>query len=109
MLKAGDLRHRITVQKNTPTRGTSGGNVDSWTTHVTARAMIEPTTGREYVGAQQLTSSTTHKFTLRYQEGITPKMRIAFGSRVFDIQYVINHEERNRWLFIMAIEHDQGS
>lgn len=104
-MKAGPLRHAITVQKNTPTRDATGGTVDSWSTHCTARARVEPMTGREYVGSERVTDSTTHKFTLRYQAGITPAMRISWGSRTFDIQSVINHEEKGRWLFIMAVEH----
>ena len=104
-MRLGSLRHTITIEKNTPTRDDAGGEVNAWTTHAKARARVEPMTGREYVGSEQLTDSTTHKFTLRYVAGVTPAMRISWGSRLFDIQSVINRDERNQVLFIMAVEH----
>lgn len=105
-MRAGNLRHPVVIQENTPTRSSTGANVDAWATFASVRARIEPMRGREYVGSEQLTDETTHKFTIRYCAGVAPKMRISWDGRLFDIQSVINHEERNREMFLMAVEHD---
>ena len=101
------LRHVIIIEQNTPTRSASGADVDNWATFLTVRAKIEPMTGREYVGSEQVTDATTHKFTVRYREGIKAKMRIRWGTRLFDIQVPINSNERDKQLFIMAVEYDR--
>lgn len=106
-LKICDLRHRITVQAENPTTGTGGGRGNPWaspTTVATVSACIEPLRGMERVRAMQIQDTTTHKITLRYRSGILPRHRIKFGTRLFNIHSVINVEERNRWIEIMAEE-----
>jgi SPP1 family predicted phage head-tail adaptor len=41
---------------------------------------------------------------MRYRAGVTPKNRIRFGTRFFDIRLVIDHEERHERLEILAEE-----
>ena len=41
---------------------------------------------------------------IRYLSGIVPKMRVKFGSRIFDILSVINVKESNRELQLMCRE-----
>ncbi len=103
-VRACDLRHSITIQTFTKTRVAGGGHTRAWATHVTARACIEPLTGRERRHAMQLQDSVSHKITIRYQAGIIPAMRILFGTRLFNIRAAINLEERNKWIEIMADE-----
>ena len=43
-------------------------------------------------------------FKLRYIEGITKEMRILFHNRNFEIKRIINDEEKNRMLSIIAQE-----
>jgi SPP1 family predicted phage head-tail adaptor len=52
----------------------------------------------------QLQERVSHKITIRFRSGITAKMRIKFGTRMFNIRSVINIEERSRWIEIMADE-----
>ena len=106
-MRAGNLRHRIIIQENTPTKGTYGSTTDVWTTHSTTRASVESINGREYQGDGQVRSDTTHKFVLRVNRSlstITPKMRISWNSRVFDIQSRVDPNERRKFQIIMAKE-----
>lgn len=105
-MRAGRLRETIVIQRNTPTRSPAGDDEPAWTAFITTRAGVEPMTGREYLGSDQVQSETTHKFTIRYQAGITPAMRISWDSRLFDIQSVINVRELNKQIFIMTKERD---
>ena len=68
------------------------------------RASLEPLRGGEALRALQLEDRVTHRITTRYRAGITAKMRIRFKSRLFNIRSVINVEEANRFLEIMAEE-----
>jgi SPP1 family predicted phage head-tail adaptor len=93
-MRAGDLRHRIEIQTIGTTRGAAGEVVDTWTTEKTVWASVEPLKGGEMYAAKQINADTTHKIRLWYLHGLTPAKRILFGTRVFNIQQVLNVEER---------------
>jgi SPP1 family predicted phage head-tail adaptor len=103
-MEAGSLRQRITIQEKSVVRDTYGAETITWVTHVTAWARMEPLTGREFLEARQTQAEGMVRFTLRYQSGIVPEMRVLFGSRTFDIQAVIHVEERGREVQLMCTE-----
>jgi SPP1 family predicted phage head-tail adaptor len=100
----GALRKRITIQQQSATQNTRGEPIPSWTTFATCWASIEPKNGRELLAAQQVQSQVITEITIRYQSGITPDMRILYGTRYFDIQAIQNVEERNRMIVMQCIE-----
>jgi SPP1 family predicted phage head-tail adaptor len=69
---------------------------------------IQPLTGREYQQAQQMQSNVSHKITtelLPQNLGpATSRMRLKHGTRTFEVQSVVNVEERNRELEWMCTE-----
>ena len=103
-MRAGTLRNTIIIEANTPTKNGFGEDVDSWGTFATVRAQIVPINGKEYFSAGQEQASVSHKIKLRYLAGITQAMRINYEGRYFDIQAIINFQERNIDLEIMAVE-----
>jgi len=103
-MRAGWLRHRVTIQKKTTSQDSYGAEQETWTNVATVWAGIEPLRGREYIDAQNATAEVTHRVRIRYQSGITPRMRVSFGSRTFEIVSVINVLERNRELELMCRE-----
>lgn len=100
----GKLRHRITLQELVKTDDGYGGIVETWQDVATVWAAIEPLKGTERYQAQQVQSELTHKVTIRYRAGIKPQMRILYGNRVFDIEAVIDVDERHRWLELLCSE-----
>ena len=46
----------------------------------------------------------THRVTIRHRDGVTPKMRLKFGTRILNIRAVINAGERNRTLELLCEE-----
>lgn len=103
-MRAGELRHRVTIQQKSVTRDSFGAETVSWTDVAVVWAAIEPLQGREFFSAQQVNAEVTTRIRIRYRSGITPAMRVLFGSRAFDIQGIINIEERNRELHLMCKE-----
>jgi SPP1 family predicted phage head-tail adaptor len=103
-VKIGKLRHRITIEESTETQDADGSVTENWSAFAAAQGSIEPISGREYFSAQTTRADLTHRVNLRYVAGIMPKMRVRFGSRIFDILSVINVDERNRELQLMCRE-----
>lgn len=100
-MRAGQLRHRVTIQR--PTEDINGG-ATTWSDVETVWASIAPIAGREYFAAQQVQSDVTHRVRMRYGPTVTTKDRLTFGVRHFDIRTVLNRDERNRELELLCIE-----
>lgn len=103
-MRAGDLRHSIVLQKPTEASDGIGGMTTTWSTFKTVRAAIWPLKGAEYISAMQVTSEISHKIRIRYISGLTPKHRIKWGSRYFDIEEIINPDERDIYFEMMCKE-----
>ncbi len=103
-VKAGRLRHRVTLQNAADTADGGGGFTTTWSDVATVWAAIEPLKSRERLFAQQLETPVTHRVTIRYRAGVTAKMRLKFGARVFNIRGVINAGERDRTLELLCEE-----
>ncbi len=104
MMRAGPLRCRITVEAPVETQGSDGSTVTTWETFAAAWATVEPLIGREYFAQQREQATISHKIRMRYQPEITHKMRIAWGTRIFEIESVLNVGERNREIVLMCSE-----
>jgi len=103
-LIAGRLNKQITIQQVTETKNSFGEVSEAWSTYNTVWAEIKPISGKEYFNAESVQSEVTHKIKTRYLSGITTKMRISYDSRVFDIETVINIDERSRYIEMMCTE-----
>jgi SPP1 family predicted phage head-tail adaptor len=103
------LRHRITFLKPTGTyKNSMGENVPEYTEYKTVWAFVAPTTGREYEEAQKIREETTYKVITRYFPNITTDMKIKFNTQELDIVSVLNVNERNTELQIVAKEKDRN-
>jgi SPP1 family predicted phage head-tail adaptor len=105
MIRAGNLRHRITIQA--PANGTDGygAPVPGWADFaVDVQASIRPLSSRELIAAQAAQSETSHEIRMRYMPGITAAMRAVFNGRYFNLSRPLNVDERNIELIIPATE-----
>jgi SPP1 family predicted phage head-tail adaptor len=109
-LRAGSLRHRVTLQSlGTRTDDGMGGGSILPVDEATLNASIEPLSGEERLEAGQLETALTHRIRTRFIPGVKPHWRVRYidryaGERVFDIDSVIDPEERHRELELMCTE-----
>lgn len=103
-INPGELRHIITLQKLENTQNDYGEVIEVWKDILTTRAGIYPVSGKEFFSAETMNSEVSHKVNMRYIPGITSNMRIKFGERCFNIESVINFQERNIELQLMCKE-----
>lgn len=108
-MRAGNLRHKVSVEQIQVSRGTTGEEIETWIPHTTSPKIwcsISRLSGQErfdIFGAQEI-ASQIFKFTTRYVKGITPKHRLVFDSRNFDIQQVDNVDNRSKELHLYCEE-----
>jgi SPP1 family predicted phage head-tail adaptor len=101
---AGELRHRIIIQDYTETLGDIGNPVKTWTDTTTRWGKILPVSSREIIEGRQVEGRATHRVVLRYYDGLTRKSRLKYDGRLFNIEDIINIEERNKVHLIVATE-----
>lgn len=93
-MKAGKLRHSVTIQSATETQSNSGVITQTWGTHATVHARISPTGGREGWQGDVPDGGRMIDVEIRALSTVTRKMRILYGSRVLYIKEVIDPNER---------------
>lgn len=98
------LRHKLVLQQEIRTADDIGGYTRTWKDIVELWAEITPLSGSERMLGGKAQSELTHKIRLRYRSGIAPGMRILFDKRTFNIRSVINVQESNEILEILAEE-----
>lgn len=101
--RVGAMRNYITIEESTETN-TTGERTLTWAEYKSCWASVMPLNGTEKFNLQQTMAEVTHRIRTRYLAGVTPKMRITWDSRTFNITSVINLDEGNHWLEILAVE-----
>jgi len=84
-MKVGRLRDRLTIQTYTDAFNDYGETTKTWATFATVYAEIRPVTGREYLQSDKLQGEISHIITIRWLDGVLPKMRATDGTRTFEI------------------------
>ena len=105
-MRAGALRHRITVQSNTDAYDDYGDLSNSWDTGSEIWGSVNPISGKEEDLGSELVGVVTHFIKVRYRASISVSVanRIVFDSRVFQIESVRNWQERNVFLELLCKE-----
>lgn len=111
-MRAGTLRHRVTLQSPAGSRDAVGERVTTWTSVATnVPADIKPISGREQFLAAQRQATTSHIVCLRYAAlwaALDASWRVLFGSRVFTIDAPPkNLGERNLEIELQCTEGDR--
>lgn len=103
-MRAGELRHRITVEQNSPTQNDLGEEESSWSEFATRWADARALDGTESFSTDMKFAEATHRFRLRYLDGVTPEMRVSWDGRTFDIVSALDPRGRKRETVIVATE-----
>lgn len=108
-MRAGSLRHSVSIENYTTARGANGTETQSWSAAETVWASIEQLSGRELMIARQIKADATHRITMRYTSNLTAKSRVVFGSRVFyPLDPPANTDQKNFEYVFMARESPSG-
>lgn len=104
-MRAGKLRHRITLQHNQPARNDLGEPQPAWVDYAMVDAEVAPLVGKEFFSAQQINSELSIKVRIRWRPGVKAGDQIVFKNRTLLIASPpINVNEKNHELVLMCRE-----
>lgn len=106
-MRAGRLRHRITLEKNDTTRDEWGGTVAGWVNAFPQYADgipadVVPLSGREFMAAGERQGEVQARIEMRYLAGVTDAMRVVFDGQVYAIRAVLPDRTARRHLNLMV-------
>lgn len=106
MATAGQLRERVTVQRRSEVSDGAGNYLSDWANLYTSLpARIIPLRGGETVIASKLQGTGIVNIVVRYSSesaAVTTEDRIVHGSETYNIRYISNEDERDRFLTFMC-------
>lgn len=108
---ASDLRHRIEIYPKTRVPDGGGGYTETYgpaSPPIKLPAMVKPMSARERWASGQTSSLERVLIVIRYLAGLNQSMRVAYGSRVFEITALIDVEERHEWIEMDCEERGAG-
>ena len=111
-MRAGKLRHRVTIQEPIDTQNAYGEAEVRWQNVATAvQVSIEPLRGREYFSSRQENAEVDSRIEMRFRKDISAKQRVLHGPacacntsvlQEFYVEGVVNVMMRNRELQLMC-------
>lgn len=102
-MRAGRLRHRVTIQARSGAKDGYGQLVDDWQAIAIRRCAIEPLNGREFFAAERENTETRVRVRFRHEPGLlSESMRLVGEGMTLDIENIINPNQRNRELVVMC-------
>ena len=97
------LKHKITIEEPTRTQNSYGEPIEDFTTYASRRCDIMTTIGRENFNKFQEFNENPVVFKVRYDsltKNISPKMRVLYNSKYYDVEGIVNYNEQNKEIHI---------
>lgn len=88
MIRAGNLRHTIEVQRKTETISVSGSVVPTWATIATVRAEIVTASADEYLTGFGEAEADNVVFRMWWRPGLDTADRIVHAGKAYDVKAI---------------------
>lgn len=105
MIRAGDLRHRITLYKTQKTSDGAGGYTETNQEYCSVWAKAYQLSGKEIFRYQQIFPSATYMFVVRHNsttKNITEEMAVIYNNKRFNILNVEDENEEHRFVKLLC-------
>lgn len=104
MVRAGEMRHQISIQVRSTARDAVGEPSNIWNDFANVRAALVTTPGKEIWASAQREGRVPVLFRIRYLEGVTPAMRVVFGGKVHNILSAIDPDNGRKLEMVLTTE-----
>ena len=84
-MNAGELNHKITIQKRSVIKDADGYEVEAWSDLCNYWASANEMGSKELYYAQKTFAESTAVFVLRYTQRVTMKMRVKYDNKLYEI------------------------
>jgi SPP1 family predicted phage head-tail adaptor len=103
-MSAGNKAKRIRIEKATMVADSHGTLQPAWSLRCTVWAHERAMSGKEAIAAQQVTAVLSSVWEIWYRTDVSVKDRIRCGSRVLQIESVIDPSDTRKELYLTCSE-----
>lgn len=104
-MRAGRLRHRITIRQRSTGKDAAGAPVDTWIDVATIWSRVEIVSGRERWASEHTANSYSAAISIRNRTDLKEDMRVIFGSRTLDIKAIIDPNGYGKELKLLCVDY----
>ncbi|HEV7299212.1 MAG TPA: phage head closure protein [Tepidisphaeraceae bacterium] len=101
-MRAGELRHRVEIQKPIVTVDGLGESVPTWQTVTTVHASVQSVRAYENVRARITNMETAFLVKLRYTDEVTPERRFLWEGKELYVDGITDVDGRRREMRVNA-------
>lgn len=106
-MRAGKLRHKLSIQDNQPDRDPdTGAVIPAWVELVAVHGSFEPLSARDFIAASAAQTKLSARAVIRYRADIREKMRLVHAKKVYLIQGVLPDKESGREYLTLLLSED---
>lgn len=104
IINIGEFKHPIKIQRKVTGVDEDNIPISEWSDLLSTRAKIKNISGYEKIIAQADTSIDKKRFYIRYKKGLdlTTKDRIFYNNKAYNITYVSDIEDLNKYFEIVC-------
>ena len=95
-MRSGLMRERVSVESLGTDVAVTGVPSGGWSEVCSVRAQVTTLDGMEGYEADQNAARLTHEVVIRYRSGVSPEMRVLWGTRVLQVHGVVADPKRTR-------------
>ncbi len=103
-MTGGKLRSFVHIERPEDTQEPAGQGKIQWLPFTKAWGWFENMSATAAQSGQTIEQARSWRFHTRFREGIDKSMRLVYRGRVFDIQAILNPDERNEEVVLMVQE-----
>lgn len=96
MIPAGQLRHRVTLQKPEIVVSGYGERTTTWVDAFTCWADFHPLSVKEFLAQSGIQSQVSARVTIRFREDVDATMRLVHRGKTFNIAGVLPDPDSGR-------------
>lgn len=101
-MRAGRLRHRVTLQRLERERDEVGEERDLWVDVATVPGEYLELRGSEFLRAREIHHDVVAQVRIRYRSDVEPEWRLVFRDRPYRIEHVIDLAGKQRELELLV-------
>lgn len=106
-MRAGSLRHAVTIERPVDTPDGQGGSTRTWTPVLDTWASLEPFGERDQQFYGQIYQRASHNVVMRHTANVSRGDRILVGDRTLDIETLQDVNERGEELRLICSERQE--
>jgi len=102
-VSSGELRYRVDLEQYSASRGSSGGEIRSWSAFATVWADVQFSRGQEFFASRALLAERNAVIKIRYRSDVSSKTRVKYDGQYYNVVDAMPEKGRKAYLLLYVL------